>query len=106
MTHWFLLLLAIALEICGTVCIKLSHGFTRIVPSVLMFVFYGFCFVALTYAMKKIDLSVAYAIWSGLGIVVITGIGYFYFEESIGALRLAFIVLILFGVVGLKLTSR
>jgi small multidrug resistance pump len=103
--HWLLLTVAIFFEVSGTVCMKLSQGFTRLTPSVLIFVFYGLCFVTLTYAMKKIELSVAYAIWSGLGMAIITLVGYLYFKEALGPLRLVFVALIIVGVLGLKLTS-
>ncbi len=102
--HWLLLLLAIVFEVCGTTCMKLSQGFTRTTPSVLLFVFYGLCFVSLTYAMKKIELGIAYALWSGLGIVLITAVGHGYFGEPLNTMRLVCIGLILVGVVGLNLT--
>ena len=64
--HWLYLSLAILSEVAGT-CMKLSAGFTRFTPSVLMWLFYAVCFCFLTLALKKVDLSVAYAIWSGVG---------------------------------------
>lgn len=66
MQHWFILAGAIVLEVAGTTSMKLSQGFTRLGPSVLIFVFYGLSFVALTLALKKVDVGVAYAIWAGL----------------------------------------
>lgn len=104
--QWTLLMLAIAFEVSGTVCMKLSDGFARRTPSILIFVFYGLCFVALTHAMKKIELSIAYAVWSGLGMAIITLVGYLYFKEPLGPLRLGFVALIIIGVLGLKLTTR
>jgi len=106
MEHWLLLLIAILFEVSGTICMKLSQGFTRTVPSVLIFVFYGLCFVAFTYAIKKIDLSIAYAVWSGLGMVLITIVSALYFREQIGLTRLLCIALVLVGVIGLKLQER
>ena len=66
MQHWFYLLLAILLEVAGTTSMKLSHGFTRLVPSILIFVFYALSFTALTFALRRLDMSVTYAVWSGL----------------------------------------
>lgn len=66
---------AILFEVSGTTCMKLSYGFTRRVPTILMFVFYGLGFVPLNLALRRIDISVAYAIWSGVGTAVITTIG-------------------------------
>ena len=59
---WLYLVLAILLEVSGTTCMKLSEGFTRMVPSILLVVFYTLSFGMLTLALKRIDVSVAYAI--------------------------------------------
>jgi len=84
---------------------KLSAGFTKILPSVLIFVFYSASFVALTFALKKIDVSVAYAVWSGVGTALIAVIGMAYFRESATIIKLASIGLIIVGVVGLNLSG-
>ena len=59
---WLLLTLAIVLEICNTTCMKLSEGFSKLAPSVLIFVFYGLSFTAFVFALRRIDLSFAYAV--------------------------------------------
>jgi small multidrug resistance pump len=64
MQCWLYLTGAIFLEIAGTTSMKLSDGFTKTVPSICIFVFYAISFMALTMALKRIDVSVAYAIWS------------------------------------------
>ena len=69
--HWFYLASAILFEVAGTTSMKLSYGFTRLLPSILLFVFYAISFVSLTFAVKKIDMSVSYAIWSGVGTALI-----------------------------------
>jgi len=99
------LALAIAFEICGTTCMKLSEGFTKTLPSLLIFIFYGISFIAFTIALKKIDISVAYAIWAGLGVALISLIGHFGFNEPLPVSRIAFLALIAIGVVGLHLTG-
>lgn len=104
--RWLLLAMAIAMEICGETSTKLSQGFTRLAPSVLVFVFYGLSFVSFIFAVKWIPLSVAYSIWSGVGIVSITIIGALLFREGLGAVKVFFIALIIVGVVGLQLTGR
>jgi small multidrug resistance pump len=96
---------AVIFEICGTTCMKLAEGFTKPLPSILIFVFYGFSFVALTIALKKIDVSVAYAIWAGLGVALISIIGYMEFNEPMPPIRIAFLALIAIGVIGLHLSS-
>jgi small multidrug resistance pump len=98
---WLTLSLAILLEICGTTCMKLSEGFTRLQPSILIFVFYGLSFAAFTFALKRIDLSFAYAVWAGVGVLIIGAIGIIYFKEPISALKIASMVLIALGVAGL-----
>jgi len=101
---WLLLVLAIALEVSGTTCMKLSDGFKEIVPSILVFVFYGLSFTAFIYALKTIDLSISYAIWAGLGLALIAAIGILYFKEPVTALKMVSIGLIVVGVVGLSLS--
>lgn len=97
------LLLAIILEVCGTTSMKLSEGFARLLPSILIFVFYGLSFASLTIALKSIDVSIAYAIWSGVGTALIAAIGILWFKEPSGVLKLASLALIIIGVVGLNL---
>jgi small multidrug resistance pump len=105
MQYWFYLAGAIALEAAGTTSMKLSGGFTNLVPSILLFLFYAASFVALTFALKGIDVSLAYAIWSGIGTVIIATIGFLYFKEPATALKIVSIGLIVVGVAGLKLSG-
>ena len=81
---------------------KMSQGFTRTLPSVLLFVFYGVSFALMTVAVKKIDVSVSYAIWSGVGTATIALIGVFWFRETLTATQVASIVLIILGVIALR----
>jgi len=92
---------AIVLEVAGMISMKLSHGFALAVPSVLLFLFYGASFTCLNFALRTIDVSVAYAIWSAVGLTLVAAIGILLLRESAGALKLASIVLIVAGVVGL-----
>jgi len=103
MHPWFYLIIAILLEVAGTTSMKLSDGFSRLVPSVLIFVFYGLSFAGLTLALKRIDVSIAYAIWAGLGTALITVIGLAYFKEPATLIKLISIGLIVVGVIGLNL---
>ena len=105
MFHWLALTGAIVLEVSGTVSMKLSDGFTRLVPSILIFVFYAASFALLTVALKKIDVSIAYAIWAGVGMALITVIGILWFREPATAMKLFSILLIIGGVVGLNLSG-
>ena len=100
------LLLAILLEVAGTTSMKLAQGFTKPVPSVMIFVFYSLAFICLTFSLKRLDISVAYAIWSGVGTSLIVIIGFFYFHEPITAIQMGALMLIIAGVVGLNLGTR
>ncbi len=102
---WLLLLLAIILEVCGTTSMKLSHGFSRLTPSLFIFGFYGASLVVLNIALKQIPVGVAYAIWSALGIVTISFIGVLYFKEPLPPVKVTSIALIIMGVAGLNLSD-
>jgi small multidrug resistance pump len=102
MLYWLALCGAIVLEIAGTVSMKLSHGFTRTLPSVMLFVFYALSFGLMTVAVKRIDVSVSYAIWSGVGTATIAVIGVLWFRESLTAVQILSIVAIIAGVIGLR----
>jgi small multidrug resistance pump len=99
---WIYLIAAILFEVSGTTCMKLSQGFTRLVPSVLIFVFYGLCFSCLTLALKRTEVSVAYSVWAGLGTVLIAIIGIIWFRESATFIKLLSIALIVAGVIGIN----
>jgi small multidrug resistance pump len=105
MQYWIYLLGAIAFEVAGTTAMKLSEGFTRTWPSVAMMVFYLLSLGALTLALKRFDMSMAYAIWSGVGTALITVVGFYLFKEPISLLKVGSIALIIVGVVGLHLSS-
>jgi small multidrug resistance pump len=102
---WILLFIAIILEVSGTLSMKLSEGFTKLGPVIAMFIFYGLGLSLMALALKKIDISVAYAIWSGLGTALIAIIGMMWFQEPATALKIFSIILIVMGVVGLNLES-
>ena len=102
---WIFLTFAILFEVAGTTCMKLSKGFTVMTPSILIFVFYGCAFWLNTNAVKVIELSVAYAIWSGVGTALTAAIGILYFKEPATAVKLVSVSLIVIGVLGLHSAS-
>jgi small multidrug resistance pump len=104
--HWFYLALAIIFEVAGTTCMKLSAGFTRIAPAMLMGVLYCICFFFLTLALKRIDVGVAYAVWSGIGVALIACIGVLYFREPVTMLKVAGTLAIIGGVVALNVAGK
>ncbi len=103
--NWTFLLLAIIFETVGTTAMKMSSGFTRIGPAIVMGICYILCFTLLTLALKQLDVSLAYAIWSGVGTALITIIGIWWFNESVSTLKVLSIVLIILGVIGLHISS-
>ena len=90
------------LETFETILIMYLYGFTKIWPSIFNFVFYAASFVGLTFAIKKIEISVVYAVWSGVGTALI---GILYFKQAATMLKFASISLIVTSVVGLKFSS-
>ena len=100
--NWLYLVLAIIFEVAGTTSMKLSQGFTKVLPSVLMFIAYGLSLSALTLALKTIDIGVAYAVWSGLGTALIATVGVLWMREPLTALKVVSILLIIIGVIGLN----
>lgn len=102
---WFFLISAILLEVCGTTSMKLSDGFAHTLPSVMIFIFYGLSMLCLTMAVKTIDISIAYAIWSGLGTAVIVVIGVAAFGETLSPLKLGALAMIVIGVVSVNLVD-
>jgi small multidrug resistance pump len=103
--HWLFLVGAIIMEVAGTTCIKLSEGFTRLWPSILIFVFYALSFTLVTFAVKKLELSITYAIWSGVGTLLIAAIGLLWFKEPMSVLKAGSMLLVIAGVVGLNLSQ-
>ncbi|MCI2049947.1 MAG: multidrug efflux SMR transporter [Lachnospiraceae bacterium] len=101
--QWIMLLLAGVSEITWAFFMKLSDGFTKIVPSITTFVFYALSAVFLSQALKKLPLGTAYAMWTGFGIVGTSLLGVFLFREALNATQMICIALIVCGIVGLKI---
>ncbi len=81
---------------------KLSEGFTKLGPSILIFAFYTLSFTFLTLSLKRLEVSLAYAIWSGLGTLLIVLVGVFFFNESMTMIKALSLSCIILGIVGLK----
>ena len=103
--QWLYLLFTILFEVAGTTSLKLSQGFTRLIPSALVVVCYGISFYLLSLTLKKLDVSIAYAIWSGLGTALVTIVGILWFKEPVTAIKIISIALIIFGVIGLNISG-
>ena len=103
---WLLLVLAILLEVAGTTSMKLSDGFTRLIPSILIYVLYAASFSVFPFALQAIELSTAYAVWSGLGTTVTAIIGFVYFQDTVNKTKIVALVAIIFGCVVLNFADE
>ena len=102
---WLLLTIGIVTEVSSVTSMKLSDGFTKWLPSTLTFVFMGISLAIFILALKRFDLSFAYAIWAGLGIAIVAVIDILYFKEPVTVIKIASIALIALGVVGLNISD-
>jgi small multidrug resistance pump len=84
---------------------KLSEGFARLIPSVMVFILYFASFAFMILALKKLELGISYAIWAGVGTALIAIIGMVWFAESVTLLKIVSIAFIILGVVGLHLSQ-
>ena len=104
-TSGICLMVAILFGVLGTVSMKLSNGLQKLKPSVCLLVFYIISFAALTLAVQGVDISIVYAIWSGVGTVLVALIGIVLFHESISIKKVVSLLLIVIGVLGIDLTN-
>lgn len=102
---WVLLLLAGVLEVCWAVGLKYTDGFSRFWPTVGTAVALVASMVLLGLSLRSLPLGTAYAVWTGIGSLGTAALGIVLFQEPATALRLASIGLIVFGILGLKVTS-
>jgi len=100
---WVFLLLAGFFEICFTVSLKFSQGFTRLIPSIITVIFIVLSFFAVSQSMKIIPIGTAYAVWAGIGAAGTVVCGILFFGDSYHIIRLISIFLIIIGIIGLKL---
>ncbi|MCH2157161.1 MAG: multidrug efflux SMR transporter [Oleiphilaceae bacterium] len=99
------LLIAIFSEVIGTSALKASEGFTKLGPSVLVVLGFSVAFYCLSLVLRSIPMGVAYAIWSGLGVVLISIVGFIIFDQKIDVAAIVGIVLIISGVVVMNVFS-
>ncbi len=102
---WILLSIAILSELGGSTCMKLSNGFTNIPASIMTFVFWAISFSIFIFALKHFDLSFIYALWAGVGILLVSVIGMTYFKEPVNVMKVISILIIVVGVVMLNLSE-
>lgn len=102
---WLILLLAGLLEIVWAVGLKYTEGFTKPLASTMTISALISSFVLLGIALKTLPLGLAYSIWVGIGVAGTVIFGIWFFNESISALKIASVLFILLGIVGLKLSA-
>jgi len=103
---WIFLLIAGILEITWAVAMKMSNGFTVLVPSIITVVGYIASAVFLAIALKQLPLGTAYAMWTGMGIAGTTLLGIVIFHERLSIPQIICVIMIVVGVVGLKLLAK
>lgn len=106
MNPWLSLALAIGAEVIGTSALKASEGFSRLWPSVVVIAGYGAAFYFLSLTLRHIPVGIAYAVWSGVGTVLIAMIGVVVFRQKIDLAGIIGISLIVAGVLVLNLLSK
>lgn len=106
MQHWILLSIAIVSEVIATSCLKATEGFTRLWPSLVVIVGYLLAFYFLSLTLKTIPVGVAYAIWSGVGVVLIALSGWLFLGQSLDMPAVIGLFLIVAGVFVINVFSR
>ena len=102
---WFLLGFAIIMEVIATTALKLTEGFTKLIPTAVSLFGYGLSFFALSKVLNQVPLAIAYAIWSGAGISLVGIIGWVWLGQKLDAGALIGIGLIIAGVVVINVFS-
>jgi len=105
MTYLFLVIAIIA-EVTATSALKASEEFTRLVPSIIVIVGYGVAFYFLTLVLRVIPIGITYAIWSGLGIVLVAVAGFFLYKQTPDIPAMIGMGFIVLGVVVIQLFSK
>lgn len=100
---WLILSAGILFEVLGTICMKYAEGFTKLWPSVFVFIFYGISLASLVFVLEKMQVSIAYAIWASAGTALIALIGILFFQETVSVAKVVSISFIILGIIGLEL---
>ncbi len=102
---WIYLFIAGLFEVVWAIALKYSHGFTKLIPSIVTIVGMMISFYLLSLATKTLPIGTAYAVWTGIGALGTVILGILFFNEPINYLRILFMFFILLGILGLKITS-
>ena len=103
---YLLLVGAIFCEVAGTMLLPVSQNFTKVIPTILLSIFYLTAFYLLTFVVNKLPIAIVYATWSGLGIFTIAILGYIFFKQTLSWQAIIGLFMIVFGVVLVNSFSR
>jgi len=104
--HWIYLALAITAEVIATSVLKSTDGFTRLIPSAIVVAGYMFAFYFLSLTLRTLPVSIAYALWSGFGVILIAIVGWLVYKQSLDLAGIIGISFIIVGVIILNLFSK
>ncbi|HYN53584.1 MAG TPA: SMR family transporter [Methylotenera sp.] len=106
MNHWLAIAIAIVAEVTATTALKASNEFTRLWPSLIVIAGYGVAFYFMTISMRVLPVGIMYAIWSGLGIVLISILGWLVYKQTLDVPAMIGMALIITGVVVINVFSK
>jgi small multidrug resistance pump len=106
MSHWLALAIAIIAEVIGTTALKASNEFTRLLPSLIVVVGYGTAFYFMSISMRVLPVGIMYAIWSGMGIVLISVLGWLVYRQTLDMPAMIGLAFILAGVIIINMFSK
>ena len=106
MSHWLALAIAIVAEVIGTTALKASNEFTRLIPSLIVVVGYGTAFYFMSISMRVLPVGIMYAIWSGMGIVLISVLGWLVFRQTLDTPAVIGLAFIIAGVIIINVFSK
>ncbi|ADI29202.1 DMT family transporter [Methylotenera versatilis] len=106
MSHWLALAIAIIAEVIGTTALKASNEFTRLIPSLIVVVGYGTAFYFMSISMRVLPVGIMYAIWSGMGIVLISVLGWLVFRQTLDMPAMIGLAFIIAGVIIINVFSK
>lgn len=105
MNAYFTLAVAIVAEVIATSALKASEGFSRLAPSLVVVLGYGVAFYCLSLTLRSIPVGIAYAVWSGVGIVLISAVGWLVYGQKLDAAAICGLALIIAGVLVVNVFS-
>ena len=106
MSHWLALAIAIVAEVIGTTALKASNEFTRLLPSLIVVVGYGTAFYFMSISMRVLPVGIMYAIWSGMGIVLISVLGWLIYKQTLDTPAMIGLAFIIAGVIIINVFSK